>query len=42
MDVHSEPLMKRRPNIPERAKYPVIDAHNHLFGEYGTDAEPAL
>ena len=37
MDLHPEPLLKRRSNIPERAKYPVIDAHNHLFGEYAAD-----
>ena len=28
-----EPMLKRPDNTPERAKFPVIDAHNHLFGE---------
>jgi len=26
-------LLKNKANIPQQAKYPVIDAHNHLFGE---------
>jgi predicted TIM-barrel fold metal-dependent hydrolase len=26
-------LLKRPDNTPERAKFPVIDAHNHLFGD---------
>ncbi|MCL5102604.1 MAG: amidohydrolase [Armatimonadetes bacterium] len=29
-----EPLLRRPAHIPERAKFPVIDAHNHLFGNY--------
>lgn len=28
-----EPMLKRPSHVPERAKYPVIDAHNHLFGD---------
>jgi predicted TIM-barrel fold metal-dependent hydrolase len=34
MDFYPAPLLKRRSHIPERAKFPVIDAHNHLFGEH--------
>ncbi len=26
-------LLKQREHIPERARFPVIDAHNHLFGD---------
>ena len=26
-------MLKRPAHIPERAKFPVIDAHNHLFGD---------
>lgn len=33
-DCEPEPLLKRPDNTPERAKFPVIDAHNHLFGDY--------
>ncbi|MHB9037554.1 MAG: amidohydrolase family protein [Armatimonadota bacterium] len=29
-----EPLLRRPAHIPEHAKFPVIDAHNHLFGDY--------
>ncbi|MBI2843405.1 MAG: amidohydrolase family protein [Armatimonadetes bacterium] len=29
-----EPMLKRPCHIPEKAKFPVIDAHNHLFGDY--------
>lgn len=32
-DFKPEPMLKRPAHIPERAKFPVIDAHNHLFGE---------
>jgi hypothetical protein len=32
-----KPLLKRPSHIPERAKFPVIDAHNHLFGNYSPD-----
>ncbi len=33
MDFYPRPLLKCRPHIPEQARFPVIDAHNHLFGE---------
>lgn len=32
-DYKPEVLLKRPAHIPERAKFPVIDAHNHLFGD---------
>lgn len=32
-DYQPEPMLKRPVHIPERAKFPVIDAHNHLFGD---------
>jgi len=28
-----EPMLKRPDNTPEKARFPVIDAHNHLFGD---------
>ena len=31
-------MLERPSNIPDRAKYPVIDSHNHLFG----DIEPEV
>ena len=27
-------LLKRTAHVPETAKFPVIDAHNHLFGDH--------
>jgi len=36
-DYNPEPLLKRPDNTPERAKFPVIDAHNHLFGDYSAE-----
>lgn len=33
-DSSPEPLLKRPDNTPERARFPVIDAHNHLFADY--------
>ena len=32
-----QPLLKRPAHIPECARFPVIDAHNHLFGNYSAD-----
>ncbi|NLC58296.1 MAG: amidohydrolase [Armatimonadetes bacterium] len=32
-DYKPVPLLKRPAHIPEQAKFPVIDAHNHLFGD---------
>lgn len=32
-EYHPEPMLKRLAHLPEQAKYPVIDAHNHLFGD---------
>jgi predicted TIM-barrel fold metal-dependent hydrolase len=34
LDFHPEPLLKRPMHIPQRSRFPAIDAHNHLFGEY--------
>lgn len=31
--LRSKSLLNRPDNTPERAKFPVIDAHNHLFGD---------
>jgi len=31
-------LLEREEHIPERARFPVIDAHNHLFGEASPEA----
>ena len=31
------PLLRRPTHIPERARFPVIDAHNHLFGDPAAD-----
>ncbi len=36
-DVRPEIMLKHKEHIPERAKYPVIDAHNHLFEEAAPD-----
>jgi predicted TIM-barrel fold metal-dependent hydrolase len=27
------PLLKRSAHIPDRARFPVVDAHNHIFGD---------
>ena len=32
-DFRPESLLRVAENIPEKARFPVIDAHNHLFGE---------
>ncbi|OGV71370.1 MAG: hypothetical protein A3K19_01395 [Lentisphaerae bacterium RIFOXYB12_FULL_65_16] len=32
-DFRPRPLLVTEAHIPERARFPVIDAHNHLFGE---------
>jgi predicted TIM-barrel fold metal-dependent hydrolase len=37
-----QPLLQRPAHIPERAKFPVIDAHNHLFGNYSADEMAAV
>jgi hypothetical protein len=37
MDFHPEPFLKRQTTIPDRARFPVIDAHNHLFGEFSAE-----
>ena len=34
MDLHPEPLLKHPTHIPLQPRFPAIDAHNHLFGEY--------
>jgi hypothetical protein len=33
-----EPLLRRPAHIPEKARFPVIDAHNHLFADMPADA----
>ena len=33
MDYRPKPLLKRPAHVPERARFPVIDAHNHLFAD---------
>jgi predicted TIM-barrel fold metal-dependent hydrolase len=33
MDYRPRPLLKRPSHIPGRARFPVIDAHNHLFAD---------
>ncbi|HUJ75447.1 MAG TPA: amidohydrolase, partial [bacterium] len=37
MDYRPEPLLRRPAHIPERARFPVIDAHNHLFNDTPAD-----
>lgn len=37
MALHPKSLLKRPAHIPDRAKFPVIDAHNHLFGDYSAE-----
>src|ERR1035437_4431596 len=37
MDFRPEPFLKRQATIPDRARFPVIDAHNHLFGEFSPE-----
>ena len=32
-DYRPECLLKVAAHVPERARFPVIDAHNHLFGD---------
>lgn len=36
-DFRPECLLKVAQHVPEQAKFPVIDAHNHLFGEAPAD-----
>lgn len=36
-DFSPETMLKNTAHIPEQAKFPVIDAHNHLFGDYSPD-----
>jgi predicted TIM-barrel fold metal-dependent hydrolase len=33
MNARPRPLLKRPVHVPERARFPAIDAHNHLFGD---------
>ena len=37
MDYRPEPLLKRPAHVPEKARFPVIDAHNHLFADMPPD-----
>jgi predicted TIM-barrel fold metal-dependent hydrolase len=37
MDFRPAPLLKRPAHIPQKAKFPVIDAHNHLFADMPAD-----
>ncbi len=32
-----KPMLKRPDNTPQKAKFPAIDAHNHLFGQISAD-----
>ena len=32
-DFKPKSMLRRPEHIPERAKFPVVDAHNHLFGD---------
>jgi predicted TIM-barrel fold metal-dependent hydrolase len=34
----AEPLLRRPAHIPAKARFPVIDAHNHLFADMPADA----
>ena len=36
-DFRPAPLLKRQAHVPEKAKFPVIDAHNHLFADMPAD-----
>jgi predicted TIM-barrel fold metal-dependent hydrolase len=36
-DVRPRSLLKRHSHVPERARIPVIDAHNHLFADMPAD-----
>ena len=36
-DFHPRPLLRRPQHIPQKAKFPAIDAHNHLFGEHSAE-----
>ena len=36
-DFKPDMLLKRPDNTPEKAKFPVIDAHNHLFGDFAPE-----
>lgn len=36
-DFHPECLLKVGSHVPQKARFPVIDAHNHLFGEVPAD-----
>jgi predicted TIM-barrel fold metal-dependent hydrolase len=33
MEYRPRPLLKRPSHVPEKARFPVIDAHNHLFAD---------
>ncbi len=36
-DFKPKPLLNLQPHIPEKPRFPVIDAHNHLFGELSAE-----
>ena len=36
-DFRPECLLKAAEHVPQRARFPVIDAHNHLFGDLPAD-----
>lgn len=36
-DFRPEAMLKRPDNTPQRARFPVVDAHNHLFGDLPPD-----
>ncbi len=41
-DYHPEPLLRRPAHVPQKARFPVIDAHNHLFADMPADEMVAI
>jgi len=41
-DFRPRPLLKTSEHIPRKAAFPVVDAHNHLFGEAAPEALVAI
>jgi len=41
-DFHPKPLLRRPEHVPARARFPAIDAHNHLFGDLPPEALVAV
>ena len=36
-DFQPKSLLKVAEHVPETARFPVVDAHNHLFGDLSAD-----